>query len=151
MAVAKLRFPKTTPGIGPSPKINRWKMAAVGYPLWLWSDGPTHVGPVTDTVADLSVSLDARVTKTVFWMGDGQSVTCEGSGTKWTTAVQPGEKSDSCGYAYHKPSLPKGDYTVTATTVWQVAWTINDASGVITVPRSSTTQLPVGELQALTR
>lgn len=151
MAVAKLKFPNTKPGIGPSPNINRWKMAAVGYPLWLWSDGPTHVGPVAQTVADLSVSLDARVTKTVFRMGDGQSVTCDGSGTEWATAVKPGQESDSCGYTYSEPSLPKGDYTVTATTMWKVTWTVNDASGVITVPRSSTTQLPVGELQVLTR
>ena len=151
MAVAKLKFPNTKPGIGPSPNINRWKMAVVGYPLWLWAEGPIHVGPVTDTVADLSVSLEATVAKTVFRMGDGQSVTCDGAGTKWTSAVEPGEKSDSCGYVYEKPSLPKGDYTVTATTVWKVTWTVNDASGVITVPRSSTAQLPVGELQALTR
>lgn len=151
MAIATLKFPHTPPRIGPSPKINRWKMAAVGYPLWLWADGPTHVGPVSETVADLSVSLDATVSRTTFRMGDGHTVTCAGAGTKWTGAVQPGEKSPSCGHTYTEPSLPKGDYTVTATTHWQVAWTINDTSGVIPVSRSSSTQLPVGELQVLTR
>ena len=39
------------PGIGPSPDLNPWDMAAVGYPLWLWADGPTHVGPISDAVA----------------------------------------------------------------------------------------------------
>jgi hypothetical protein len=43
IAVARLQLPKIPPGIGPSPDINPWKMAAVGYPLWLWADGPTHV------------------------------------------------------------------------------------------------------------
>ncbi|HEX8509357.1 MAG TPA: hypothetical protein VF635_07655 [Propionibacteriaceae bacterium] len=151
MAVAKLRFPTTKPGIGPSPDINPWKMAAVGYPLWLWSAGPAEIGPVSQTVADLSVSLEARVAKTVFRMGDGQTVTCSGTGQKWTRAVRAGQKSPVCGYAYQRPSLPKGDYTIEATTTWEVTWNVNNESGVITVPRSSTTQLPVGELQALVR
>jgi len=150
-AVAKLKFPGTTPRVGPSPDLNRWKMVAVGYPLWLWSDGPTRVGPVAQTVADLSVSLDARVSRTDFQMGDGESVSCAGAGTEWTSAVQPGEESDSCGYTYTQPSLPTGNYTVTATTYWKVTWTVNNTTGVITVPRTSTTQLPVGELQVLTR
>lgn len=151
MAIARLRFPTTSPGIGPSPKINPWKMAAVGYPLWLWSEGPTSVGPVSDAVANVSVSLEARISKTVFRMGDGDSVSCAGTGRKWTRAVQPGQKSPVCGYAYEKPSLPKGEYTVTAVAFWTVDWTVNGTSGQITVPRSSTTQLPVGELQAIVR
>ena len=60
IAVARLQLPTIAPGIGPSPELNRWKMAAVGYPLWLWADGPTHVGPVSDSVGGLSVSLDAQ-------------------------------------------------------------------------------------------
>jgi hypothetical protein len=43
MAVARLQLPTIAPGIGPSPDLNPWNMAAVGYPLWLWADGPTHV------------------------------------------------------------------------------------------------------------
>jgi hypothetical protein len=43
IAVARLQLPTVAPGIGPSPDLNRWNMAAVGYPLWLWADGPTHV------------------------------------------------------------------------------------------------------------
>ena len=50
-----------------------------------------------------------------------------------------------------KPSLPKGNYTVTAVTTWDVTWTVNNQSGVITVPAVQTTQLPVGELQVLVR
>jgi hypothetical protein len=43
IAVARLKLPTIAPGIGPSPELNPWNMAAVGYPLWLWADGPTHV------------------------------------------------------------------------------------------------------------
>jgi hypothetical protein len=43
IAVARLQLPTVAPGIGPSPDLNPWNIAAVGYPLWLWADGPTHV------------------------------------------------------------------------------------------------------------
>ena len=43
IAVARMQLPTIAPGIGPSPELNPWNIAAVGYPLWLWADGPTHV------------------------------------------------------------------------------------------------------------
>jgi hypothetical protein len=151
IAVARLQLPKIAPGIGPSPDLNPWNMAAVGYPLWLWADGPTHVGPISDSVAGLSVSLDAEVSSLTFRMGDGHTVTCAGSGHPWTTAVQPGTESPSCGYTYAKPSLPDKTYTVAAIANWAVTWTSNGQSGVINVPVVDTAELPVGELQVLVR
>jgi hypothetical protein len=151
IAVARLQLPKIPPGIGPSPDINPWKLAAVGYPLWLWADGPTHVGPISDSVAGLSVSLDAEVSSLTFRMGDGHTVTCAGSGHPWTAAVQPGTESPSCGYTYARPSLPDKTYTVAAIANWAVTWTSNGQSGVINVPVVDTAELPVGELQVLVR
>lgn len=151
IAVARLQLPAVAPGIGPSPNLNRWKMAAVGYPLWLWADGPTQVGPVWDSVAGLSVSLNARVTSLTFRMGDGKTVECPGAGDKWTNAVEPGTKAPTCGHTYTTPSLPKGNYKVSAVTNWAVTWTANGQSGVINVPAVETTELPVGELQVLVR
>jgi hypothetical protein len=151
IAVARLQLPTVAPGIGPSPDLNRWKMAAVGYPLWLWADGPTHVGPVSDSVAGLSVSLEARVTSLTFRMGDGSTVQCSGDGDEWTKAVEPGSKAPTCGYTYTEPSLPKDSYTVSAVTNWAVTWTANGQTGVINVPAVQTTELPVGELQVLVR
>jgi hypothetical protein len=151
IAVARLQLPSIPPGIGPSPDINPWNMAAVGYPLWLWADGTTNVGPISDSVAGLSVSLEAEVSSLAFRMGDGNTVRCAGSGHPWTAAVQPGTKSPSCGYSYAKPSLPDRTYTVTAVANWAVTWTSNGQSGVINVPAVDTTELPVGELQVLVR
>jgi hypothetical protein len=151
IAVARLKLPKIAPGIGPSPELNPWNIAAVGYPLWLWADGPTNVGPISDSVAGLAVSLEAQVASLTFRMGDGHSITCPGTGQKWTTAVEPGAKSPSCGYSYTKPSLPDGTYTVAAVANWAVSWTSNNQSGVIAVPAVATTELPVGELQVLVR
>jgi hypothetical protein len=146
-----LQLPSIPPGIGPSPDINPWNMAAVGYPLWLWADGPTHVGPISDSVAGLSVSLEAEVSSLAFRMGDGHTLRCAGSGHPWTSAVQPGTKSPSCGYSYAQPSLPDRAYTVAAIANWAVTWTSNGQSGVINVPAVDTTELPVGELQVLVR
>jgi hypothetical protein len=151
IAVARLQLPTIAPGIGPSPDLNPWNMAAVGYPLWLWADGQTHVGPVSDSVAGLSVSLDAEVSSLTFRMGDGHTVRCPGAGRPWTTAVQPGAKSPTCGYSYTEPSLPKDAYTVAAIANWAVTWTSNGQSGVINVPAVDTVDLPVGELQVLVR
>jgi hypothetical protein len=151
IAVARLQLPTIAPGIGPSPDLNPWNMAAVGYPLWLWADGPTHVGPISDSVAGLSVSLDAEVSSLTFRMGDGHSVTCAGAGQPWTKSVQPGAKSPTCGYSYAKPSLPDDKYAVAAIANWAVTWTSNGQSGVINVPAVDTTDLPVGELQVLVR
>jgi hypothetical protein len=146
-----LQLPSIPPGIGPSSDINPWNMAAVGYPLWLWADGTTNVGPISDSVAGLSVSLEAEVSSLAFGMGDGNTVRCAGSGHPWTAAVQPGTKSPSCGYSYAEPSLPGRTYTVTAVANWAVTWTSNGQSGVINVPAVDTTELPVGELQVLVR
>jgi hypothetical protein len=151
IAVARLKLPTIAPGIGPSPDLNPWDMAAVGYPLWLWADGPTHVGPISDSVAGLSVSLEAEVSSLTFRMGDGHTVNCPGIGRPWTTAVEPGRKSPNCGYSYAKPSLPDDTYTVAAIANWAVTWTSNGQSGVINVPAVDTTELPVGELQVLVR
>ncbi len=151
IAVARQQLPLNAPKVGPDPKVNKWKMAAVGYPLWIWADGPTHVGPVSDSVAGLSVSLDARLTKTVFRMGDGKSVTCAGGGTPYRTGTKAATPSPTCGYRYERPSLPKGDYTVTAIGYWAVTWNVNGTSGVITVPRVASAPLPVGEVQVLVR
>ena len=151
MAVAQLTLRAPKVGIGPPPEINEWDMAAVGYPLWLWADGET--GPVSSSqsVGGLTVGLSASVDRIVFDMGDGERVSCNGSGKRWTRAVTPGAESPSCGYRYEDPSLPKGNYTVNMTTFWSVRWNLNGDTGVISYPQTSSTTLPVGELQVLVR
>ncbi len=151
IAFARLKLAAPNPVIGPSPSINQWKMAAVGYPLWLSVAGDTHPPAVSDSVAGLSVRLEAKVSKVTFNMGDGHRVACTDVTKKWTSSVTPGKKSPACGYAYSKPSLPRGEYTITATTQWSVVWSTSTERGVIDFFQSSSTQLPVGELQVLVR
>lgn len=151
IAVARLQLPLNPPRVGPDPSLNKWKIAAVGYPLWLSTAGPTHLGPVADRVGGLSVSLEADLVRTDFRMGDGGRVSCAGAGTPYHQGIEPGTPSPDCGYRYQQPSLPEGDYTISAVSYWAVTWTINNTSGVVTVPRQASTQLPVGEIQVLIR
>lgn len=150
-AVANLDLIAPTPGIGPSPDLNRWNMAAVGYPLWLWAEGNVDPAPVSDTIYNLSVSLNARVSRIDFVMGDGNSVSCASVGTRWVKGTPAGAESPTCGYRYEKPSLPGDAYTVTARTHWAIDWSINGQSGTIPLVQAASTELPVGELQALVR
>lgn len=150
-AVASLPLEPGKPTVGPPPELNKWKMAAVGYPLWIWAEGNLDPGPVSQTVSGLSVSLDASLAKIVYDMGDGTKITC-GPGTPWHKGkVRAGAPSPDCGHIYSKPSLPRGSYTITATTYWSVAWTAGGQSGTIPFTQSSTTALPVGEVQTLVR
>lgn len=150
-AAVQMTVPAPKPGIGPPPEINEWDMAAVGYPLWLWAEGTTDPGPVSQTVFGLTVSLDARLTKVNFDMGDGNVVHCDDVIRRWHRGVKPGTESPVCGYRYQEPSLPKGEYTVTARSVWAVDWRVNGAGGTIPLYSSASTTLPVGELQVLER
>ena len=151
VAVARLRLTPPKPVIGPSPEINEWDIAAVGYPYWLWADGDLDPAPVSTTVADLTVSLDAHLASTTFDLGDGTRVTCTDLTARWTRGVEPGAPSPACGHTYTKPSLPKGDYTITAYSTWSVDWSVNGVGGTIPLYQQASTTLPVGELQVLTR
>lgn len=145
--LTRIQLPDPTPQIGPDPKVNEWKMAAVGYPLWLWTAGP-HT--VTDRVRAYGVTFTLRATwvSSHFDMGDGHSVTCT-TAQPYTKAVKPGAPSPTCGYTYLTSSLPKGNYTVTATTNWRIAWSALGMSGSMPGSFSGTRSLPVGELNAL--
>lgn len=145
--LTRIQLPDPTPQIGPDPKLNEWKMVAVGYPLWLWTAGP-HT--VTDRVHAYGVTFTLRATwvSSRFDMGDGHSVTCTSS-RPFTKDAKPGTPSPACGYTYSKASLPKGNYTVTATTNWRITWSALGMHGSMPGSFTGTRQLPVGELNAL--
>ncbi len=150
MAVARLRLDPPKPIIGPSPDINEWHIAAVGYPYWLWAEGNLNPAPVSTTVADLTVSLDAHLASTTFDLGDGTRLTCTDLTARWTPAVEPAAPSPACGHTYTKPSLPKRNYKITAYSTWSVDWSVNGVGGTIPLYQQASTTIPVGELQVLT-
>ena len=68
--VVRLQLPDPTPQFGPDPADNEWNMAAVGYPLWLWTNGPRTVTSTTSE-SGMSFTLRARYRFTTFTLGDG--------------------------------------------------------------------------------
>lgn len=145
-AVARLPLTKPEPRIGPDPSVNQWKMAAVGYPLWLWTDGPRNQS-TTLTEQGITITIDARLHSTTFAMGDGTTKTCETT-TPHGPHVRPGQESPTCGYRYRRASKPN-PYTVSATAHWDITWSALDQSGTMRIDHSGSRTLEVGELLAL--
>lgn len=146
-AVLSLDLPGASPVIDPSPSLNQWKMAAVGYPLWLSVADPRTSMSTAITVEGHSVSLSATRAAVTFSMGDGNSVSCAQT-TKWSGSVRAGTPSPTCGYRYQKPSSP-GSYRITASTSWQVTWSVMGQSGTLQITKAGGQELPVGELQSV--
>ena len=145
--VVRLQLPKPTPQFGPDPSVNEWKIAAVGYPLWLWTEGPRTVSS-SESAYGLTFTLTARYRSTTFDMGDGSTVRCTRT-TVYRRSTPPGTKSPTCGYAYLEAARGDGTYTVTATTHWDVDWSVAGFSGTLPGTHRASRELPVGELQAI--
>jgi hypothetical protein len=127
------------------------KTGLVGVPVWLWTAvSPTTWGPNTATasVPGLSVTATARATQIAWDMGDGTVRVCKGPGTAY---VAGGVHSPTCEHVYVASSAgqPNDAYRVTATATWEVTWTGGGTSGTLTVTRSSSTTVRIGELQVL--
>jgi hypothetical protein len=140
-------------GIGITPEPGR--TGVLGLPTYLWvnNPGPRTLGPISDSATEggVTVTLTARVSKVVWNLGDGTTITCNGPGTPYRDefGAQP---SPTCGHTYQHPSteLPGGVYRVTATAIWDVGWTGGGQSGQIPFEVSSQTSIRIGEVQALT-
>lgn len=142
-AVAALTLPDATPMVGPDPSRNKWNMVAIGYPIWLWTEGVDTL-TASASVRGHTISLVARRTSVSFSMGDGQKVSCIMT-TAWVPGVRAGAPSPTCGYTYAQT----GQYRVAALAQWQVTWSVLGESGTIPVAKGAARQLPVGELQAV--
>ncbi len=145
--IVRLQLPEAAPKVGPDPSVNEWGLAVVGYPLWLWTDGPRTL---STSASDFGITFDlsARHDRTTFTMGDGTTITCPTT-TAYPATITPGTPSPSCGYTYQRASRPTGDYRVTATTHWTITWSAAGYSGTLPMTLTGTRTLPVGELQAV--
>lgn len=144
-------------GIGIVPENQPGKIGVVGAPTWMWvtNPGEATTGPMTRsaTVRGVTVTAVASLGKIVWSMGDGSTVTCKGAdaaGTPYYDAAGL-NSSPTCGYRYTKPSdqQPGLAYTVTATSYWTINWQGGGGAGVIPQVLNNTTQIQVGELQAI--
>ncbi|MEU3795677.1 ATP/GTP-binding protein [Streptomyces fructofermentans] len=125
----------------------------VGVPMWMWVNrSATTFGPNTASASagGVTVTATAKVSKIVWEMGDGVSVTCNGPGTRY----RPSEgmaQSPTCGHVYSKTSAGarKGKFAVTATSTWAIDWQGGGAAGQLTEVRQTTVQVGIGEVQVV--
>ncbi|MFG2425187.1 ATP/GTP-binding protein [Streptomyces sp. NPDC048448] len=127
----------------------------VGLPTWMWvTKRQTTYGPNTASASagGVTVTATATVSKIVWGMGDGSTVTCNGPGTPYT-ASYGNQESPTCGHTYSRTSASQDDgkYTVTATSTWSVDWQVvsGGETGQLTAIRQSQEQVAIGELQVV--
>jgi hypothetical protein len=127
----------------------------VGMPVWMAADtSQTTWGPnsASASAGGVTVTATAQVSKVVWDMGDGSSVTCTGPGTVYQKSFGL-KASPDCGHVYTQPSDQQqgGAYPVTATSTWTVNWQVNGGgqAGTLTEVRQSTVQLTIVESQAV--
>ncbi|MFM9812763.1 ATP/GTP-binding protein [Streptomyces scabiei] len=125
----------------------------VGVPMWMWvNQSATTFGPNTASASagGISVTATAKVSKIVWKMGDGASVTCNGPGTPYQ-ASEGMAQSPTCGHVYSKTSAgaKNGKFPVTATSTWTIDWQGGGQAGQLTEIRQTNGQVAIGELQVV--
>ncbi|MEY2423588.1 MAG: hypothetical protein QOI95_3655 [Acidimicrobiaceae bacterium] len=120
----------------------------VGIRTWMWVD-PADWRPISATAAipGLAATVTATPTKTIWDMGDGATVICNGPGTVYDPSGPDAEQHSDCSHTYQHD----GTYDVRATIVWSVTWTAtNGASGNLgLVQRSTQFAITVEQRQAV--
>lgn len=120
----------------------------VGWNTWMWvkSPAPNTWGPITRSVSEdgYTVTATGRVSKVVWDMGDGTQVTC-GAGKPWRSIWVHNEASPDCGHVYAKDA----EYTITATSYWEVNWSGIGETGTITLQLSDDATLRIAEVQVV--
>ncbi|MFE7764194.1 ATP/GTP-binding protein [Streptomyces sp. NPDC057438] len=125
----------------------------VGVPMWMWvNQSATTFGPNTASASagGITVTATAKVSKIVWKMGDGASVTCNGPGTPYQ-ASEGMAQSPTCGHVYSKASAgaKNGKFPVTATSTWTIDWQGGGQAGQLTEIRQTNGQVAIGELQVV--
>ncbi|MBT2439966.1 ATP/GTP-binding protein [Streptomyces sp. ISL-36] len=140
------------PEIGITPKPGG--KGVVGMPVYMWTaKGPETYGPnvASASAGGITVTATAKVSKIVWQMGDGKTVTCTTAGTPYK--AEYGKKpSPDCGHRYTTPSstTSSGKFHVTATSTWTIDWTATSGpTGQLTEVRNSAVDIDVAEVQVL--
>ncbi|MEU6610265.1 ATP/GTP-binding protein [Streptomyces shenzhenensis] len=125
----------------------------VGVPMWMWvNQSATTYGPNTASASagGITVTATAKVSKIVWTMGDGASVTCNGPGTPYASSEGMAQ-SPTCGHVYSKISAgaQNGKFPVTATSTWAINWQGGGQAGQLTEVRQTNVQVAVGEVQVV--
>ncbi|MFC8520455.1 ATP/GTP-binding protein [Streptomyces sp. NPDC057257] len=129
----------------------------VGVPMWMWvNQSTTTYGPqsASASAGAVTVTATAKVSKIVWRMGDGATVTCHGPGTVYHSSIGMAQ-SPTCGHVYAKTSAAAsgGKYQLTATSTWSIDWAVTAGgggqTGQLTQTQQSQLQVAIGEVQVV--
>ncbi|MDN3028620.1 ATP/GTP-binding protein [Streptomyces sp. S.PB5] len=125
----------------------------VGVPMWMWvNQSATTYGPNTASASagGITVTATAKVSKVVWSMGDGTSVTCNGPGTPYTSSKGMAQ-SPTCGHVYSETSAgaQSAKFPVTATSTWTINWQGGGQAGQLIEIRQTNVEAAVGEVQVV--
>ncbi|MBR8743782.1 hypothetical protein [Nocardiopsis sp. MG754419] len=146
-------FQLPPPEISTSPGED--SLVLVNTPVWLWLDSEQWEPTGTSAeVADWSFTLTASPVSTVWTLGDGTTVRCDGAGTPFDADTHAADAaSPDCGHVYTLPSDTQegGVYTVGVQVGWDVDWeATGGGSGALNrLTTTSEIQLPVAESHGL--
>lgn len=125
----------------------------VGVPVWMsLGTSDTTWGPnrASASAGGMTVTATARVSKVLWTMGDGATVTCTKPGTPYK-ASYGARKSPDCGHLYARTSEDEkeGTYAVSATSTWDIDWNGGGQQGQLTETRTSQVRVNTTELQVV--
>ena len=150
----RLALPEPAVAFNPAPPDEQ----IVQVPSWLWIDPAQWRAASASASAGAVTATVTAVPQRVVWdMGNGDGVVCDGPGRAYERRFADTPEATDCKYTYRQSSAgvgPRDAYTVTATVQWRLSWSATGAPGggdLGTVAMTTTTELQVAELQALTR
>lgn len=151
-ALAAVNLQPIDMGIAPEPlATNPSSLGAVGLPVWLWADStsPNTTGPISNSASErgYTVNITARLKNITWTLGDGSAPIQCGIGQRFDPGSMGPNTPVVCGRqaGYAK----QGEYTITATSNWEVTWNGIGRSGVIQYPRETSGTVRIGEIQVV--
>src|SRR5579859_3130457 len=146
-AYASFKLAAPAPRMAPSAD-----KVVVQFPTWLWVDA-WKSQTATASVPGLSSTVTASPVSSVWTMGDGGKVACNGAAKPYDFNVPDSQQSTDCSYTYHSSSAgrPGDTFQGSVTVTYGASWTATNGSGGNLGPLSVTTNftVKVSELQAI--
>jgi hypothetical protein len=149
----------------PATTSNPNAVGTVGLPVWLWiaNRAPNTTGPISasEPPGGGGLTVNARgMLDRVEWTLTSENgttvgaITCDGANAAGTPydGRNSAEPSPTCGFGADLNNSP-GTLTLTGTAYWVVEWQSSGGEGgqINFTPPPNSTQIQIGELQALVR
>lgn len=141
------QIPDPTPAINPPVDVG----GVVNLGLWLAVEQTPSLGPVTaEAGPDNWVTVTAAHDTTVFAMGNGDTVECDGVGDPIPDAqLDDPSPSPICGYVYRESSFDDAPYELGINAVWTIPWQSSSGPGAVTHTQQNALSYDVDEIQTL--